>query len=407
MKKLGLVIVLLFCVMLWAVPTFAQNEFVFGMVLVGPQNDRGWSQAHYEAGLYVEENLPGARMLVFESLNPADAPETTLLQVVTEMVDQGARLIFTASDAFEEDTDAVAEAFPDVTFINASGDNAFTGEAPENVGNTMGEMEWGKLIAGCAASLTTETGRIGYLGPLINGETRRLAASAYLGARYCYETYKGGDPDALTFTVTWIGFWFNIPGVTLDPTEEVNSFFDNGADVVMSGIDTPEVLQVTAQRVAQGEALRGVAYDYVDGCAVAPEVCLGVPYFNWGPSYLDIATRVQASTYEQEWTWFAPDWSDLNNPDTSGVGFTFGDGLSDENRAHLEDFIAFLADFAAGHPDEDGIPTAFALWEGPLFLQDGTELAAEGEFVPPIEVGNPLTVWYLPQLLQGMIGASE
>ncbi len=41
------------------------------------------------------------------------------------------------------------------------------------------------MIAGCAAALTTQTGQIGYLGPLINDETRRLASSAYLGAKYC------------------------------------------------------------------------------------------------------------------------------------------------------------------------------------------------------------------------------
>src|SRR5574338_411568 len=125
-------------VILAAAPTLAQDEFVFGLVLVGPENDHGWSQAHYEAGHYVEEHVPGTRMIFFPSLNPADAPETTLLDVVTEMVDQGAQLIFTTSDAFEEDTDGVAEQFPDVTFINVSGDNVLTGEAPENEGNLMG-----------------------------------------------------------------------------------------------------------------------------------------------------------------------------------------------------------------------------------------------------------------------------
>jgi simple sugar transport system substrate-binding protein len=395
MRKVWLVTVMVVLAAVLAVPTLAQDEFVFGVVLVGPQNDRGWSQAHYEGGQYVVDNFEGAQMLVFESLNPADAPETTLLQVATEMVDQGATLIITASDAFEEDTAAVAEAFPDVTFINASGDDALTGEAPANLGNTMGQMEWGKLMAGCVAGLTTEAGNIGYLGPLINGETRRLAASAYLGARYCYETYKGGDPSALQFTVTWIGFWFNIPGVTLDPTEEVNSFYDNGADVVMSGIDTPEVMVVTGQRAAEGEAIRGVAYDFREGCEIAPEVCLGVPFFNWGPEYLTIATAVAEGTYEQTWTWFGPDWSDLNNIDTSGIGFIVGEGLSEENAAHLAEFQTFLADFAAENAE------TFALWEGPLSLQDGTELAAEGEFV------DMMDVWYLPQILSGMVGASE
>ena len=35
----------------------AAAELTFGMILVGPQNDHGWSQAHYEAGQYVEEQL--------------------------------------------------------------------------------------------------------------------------------------------------------------------------------------------------------------------------------------------------------------------------------------------------------------------------------------------------------------
>ena len=243
-QRTFLVVLVLFVLVGVGLPTLAQDEFVFGVVLVGPKDDHGWSQAHYEAGQYVEQEIPGARMVVFERLNPADSPEATLLDVVSEMVDQGAKLILTTSDAFEEDTTQVAGNFPDVTFVNVSGDDVLTGQAPANLGNLMGQMEWGKEIAGCAAALMTETGKIGYLGPLINFETRRLAASAYLGARYCYEHYAGGNPADLQFTVTWIGFWFNIPGVTLDPTEEVNSFFDNGADVVISGIDTTEAIVI-------------------------------------------------------------------------------------------------------------------------------------------------------------------
>ena len=153
-RKILLVSLVLLLVAVLAAPVAAQDdEFVFGLVLVGPQDDHGWSQAHYEGGQYVEEHIDNARMLVFESLNAADAPETTLLDVVTEMVDEGASMIFTTSDAFEEDTLTVSQAFPDVTFINVSGDDALTGEAPENLGNLMGQMEWGKLIAGCAADV--------------------------------------------------------------------------------------------------------------------------------------------------------------------------------------------------------------------------------------------------------------
>ena len=165
----------------------APKEFVFGVILVGPKNDHGWSQAHYEGGLYVEQNLPGARMIVFESLNPADKPEATLEGVVDDMVAQGAQLVFTTSDEFEEDTVGAAEKYPDVTFISVSGDDAWAegqdaGVAPPNEGNFMGQMPPMKAIAGCAAALATDSGKIAYLGPLINFETRRLASSAYLGA---------------------------------------------------------------------------------------------------------------------------------------------------------------------------------------------------------------------------------
>lgn len=379
------------------VPAVAQDEFVFGVVLVGPENDHGWSQAHFEAGRFVETHIPGSKMVFFPSLNPADAPETTLLDVVTEMVDQGAKVIFTTSDAFEEDTTIVAAQFPDVVFINVSGDDALTGEASANVGNLMGQMEWGKLIAGCAAGLATQTGNIGYLGPLINFETRRLASSAYLGARYCYEHYAGGSAADLKFNVTWIGFWFNIPGVTLDPTEETNSFFDNGADVVISGIDTTEGIVTTGQHASQGEKVWAIPYDFEGACAEAPQVCLGVPYFHWGPSYVKAIQAVQAGTWAQSWDWYGPDWSDINNPETTAVGFVPGEGLNAEQLTNLNAFIADLAAYATN----PFVPDSFALWKGPLMLQDGTELAADNILV------DPLSVWYLPQLLQGMIGASS
>ncbi|NWG17156.1 MAG: BMP family ABC transporter substrate-binding protein [Chloroflexi bacterium] len=381
----------------------AADEFVFGVVLVGFKNDAGWSQAHYEGGLYVEEQIPGSRMVVVENINAANT-EVPFESAIAELVDQGAKLIFTTSDEHEEDTTKIASEYPDVTFVNISGDDTYTGEAPENVGNLMGTMEWGKLIAGCAAALTTETGKIGYLGPLINFETRRLAASAYLGARYCYEKYAGGDPAELQFTVSWIGFWFNIPGVTLDPLEVSTQFFNEGNDVVISGIDTTEALTVAGQRAAQGEKVWAVPYDFRDSCNAAPEVCLGVPYFNWGPAYVDIVSAVQAGTYQSEFKLVDPDWTDINNLATTGIGFIVGPALSEEDQESLDAFIAEMTAFATDSANAGSI----FLWIGPLAYQDETEIAAEGEALPFIApLGEAPSIWYLDQLLQGMSGASK
>lgn len=365
------------------------EEFVFGLVLVGPRNDRGWSQAHYEGGLFVEQNLENARMIVFESLNPADKPEATLEGVVDDMVANGAKLIITTSDEFEEDTLGVAEKYPDVTIINVSGDDALTGEAPANQGNVMGRMEDMKAIAGCAAALATESGKVAYLGPLVNHETLRLASSAYLGASYCYENYRGMAAGDLEFLVTWIGFWFNIPGVTLDPTEVTTSFFDGGADVILSGIDTTEGIVVAGQRADQGNTVWAVPYDYLGACDEKPEICLGVPFFSWGPSYLDIAQQVAAGSYTQDWVWTAPNYDALDDPALTTVGWIDGPGLSAELKAHLDDFIAGLASGAIN------------VWSGPINLQDGTQYIAAGA------TATDEQVWYLPMLLEGMVGPSE
>jgi simple sugar transport system substrate-binding protein len=401
-KLLGLLVLVVLLIGA-AIPAAAQEEIVFGVILVGPQNDRGWSQSHFEAAEYVEANFEGASKVVFESLNTADAPETTLMQVVEEMVEfEGASIIFTTSDAFEEDTNVVAEAYPDVVFINITGSNVLNG-APENVGNFNGVMEAPRLIAGCAAALATETGSIGYLGALINDETRRLAASSYLGARYCYENYAGGDPSELEFNVTWIGFWFNIPGVTLDPTEVANEFFNSGADVIISGIDTTEAIQVAGQRQSEGERTFAIPYGNAGGCDEAPEACLGVAYYNWGPAYLSVIEAVVDGTWEQDWVWIEPYWDEIGEEgyytgaDTSVIGYLHGEGLPEGLAEQLDAFAAEIQAFEETDDENDGI----FLWTGPINLQDGAVLAEDGEQV------ELLDVWRLDQLLEGMTGASE
>ena len=396
-RKLTVVLVMFLLFTLLAVPLVAQDEIVFGVILVGPNNDRGWSQSHFEAGQYVEEKLPGATMLFFESLNEADSPEATLMDVVTEMVDSGAQVIFTTSASFEQDTNDVAEAFPNVVFINITGSNVLEEGVPPNVGNFNGMMEAPRLLAGCAAALSTETGKIGYLGALIDPETRRLSASSYLGARYCYENYAGGDPADLEFAVTWIGFWFHIPGVTLDPTEVANEFIDNGADVIISGIDTSEAIQVAGRRSDEGDRAFAIPYGNIHGCDEAPQACLGAAYYNWGPAYLNVIQQVKDGTWEQDWQWLPPDWEDINSPDTSVIGYLEGEGFPADLQENLDAFYAEMAAYMADPMHEDTI----FLWEGPLNLQDGTELAPAGE---PVEL---LDIWFLPQLLEGMTGASE
>lgn len=367
------------------------EPFTLGMLLVGPYNDRGWSQAHYEAGLYVEENVPGSEMIYIDKVNPADRPGTTSAQLGEELLDQGADLVVFNSDDMKDGALEFAQNNPEVPVIHISGDFSWEeGEnfqGQENLVNLMENMTYGKMIAGCTAALTTETGQIGYLGPLINDETRRLAASAYLGAQYCYENYRGEDPADLQFRVTWIGFWFNIPGVTADPTQVSNEFYNSGFDVVISGIDTTEALVQADQFASEGEEVWAIPYDFEGACEEAPDVCLGVPYFNWGPDYVEEVEAVKDGTFAMHFEWNSPYWEDINDEDQSPIGYLKGPGLADEAASQVDMFIEELAG-------------GLNLWTGPINLQDGTAYLEDG-----VE-GTTQQIWYLPQLLEGMEGQS-
>jgi len=92
-------------------------------------------------------------------------------------------------------------------------------------------------------------------------------------------------------------------------------------------------------------------------------------------------------TLVSNFQWNGPDWADLNNLDTTAVGFVKGAALSADAANNLDEFIAALAG-------------GLNLWVGPINLQDGTVFLAEGA------AATDQQIWYLPQLLEGMEGQS-
>ncbi len=367
----------------------SEKPFVFGLLLVGPYNDHGYSQAHFEAGEYVEKNVPGTKMIYIDKVNPADRQGVTIPQLVDDMVDKGAGLIIANSDDMKDGIREAAKMHPGTHFIHVSGDDVWTGKAPKNLSNLMGRMEFGKMMAGFAAAMTTKTGKIGYLGPLINEETRRLVASCYLGAKYAWVNVLKKNPADLKFKVSWIGFWFNIPGVTADPTQTAKNFFNSGYDVLISGIDTTEAVVVAKQVKMTGKSVSAIPYDYIGACKAGPEVCLGVPYFNWGPSYIDFVKESMSGKWISKFVFPGPDWKDINNLDTSTIGFVSGPALSSSAKMALDKFIAGLSS------------NKIELFKGPLNYQDGSV------FLKNSERASDKQIWYMEQLLEGIIGQSS
>lgn len=370
----------------------AAEEFRVGMVIVGPMNDKGWNESHVEGTKYVMAKMPNVKFDYVDKVNPGDRPNVKGSQVADDLIARGAKLIIFNSDDFKDDALETAKKHPNIPIVHVSGDYAWKEgrnyKNQPNLINLMVKMEPGWMIAGCASALETETGKIGVLGPLINEETRRYANAAYLGARYCWENYRKRDPKALQFKVTWIGFWFNIPGVTLDPTKVADDFYNGGFDVVMSAIDTPEAAVQGKKAADAGKKVKYHHYDFKGGCELAPEICIGVHYYNWGLGYLKIIQSAMQGQIGETWIWAEGNFQDLNNPDASAFGYLKGKALRSENAALIDEFIKGLGD---GSID---------LWKGPLNFQDGSVFLKAGERATDQQI------WYMPQLLEGMEGQS-
>ncbi len=370
-------------------PTLTPVPFVFGMLLIGPRNDQGWNQAIYEGGQYAEQHVAGARMIYLENVfsGSPSYPGQTVSQIAATLVSQGAKLIFFSTDYMKDEALKFAQANPDIYVVGVSDDTTWKDgknyQASPNQVDVMGRMEDMQMIAGCAAALTTQSGKIGFLGALINDATRRLAASAFLGAKYCWANILGDDPAKLTFNVNWL----NISGTYSDPTKIEDGFYNGGYDVIISILDSTEALVEAQKANATGKMIWATAYDNKNSCSVVPEVCLGVAYYKWGPAFAALVQTVAAGTWSSNFQWNGPDWKNINNPDTSAVGFVKGNGLSVDASTKLDGFISQLAG-------------GLNLWKGPLNLQDKTVYLADGI------TATDQQIWYLPQFLEGMESVS-
>ena len=296
-------------------------------------------------------------------------------------------MIFFTSDDMKDGAVAFAKAHPDIPVQFTSGDSAWKDgkdyQNLPNLSNIMGQMEYGKMIAGAAAALTTQTGKIGYLGPLINDETRRLAASVYLGARYAWTEYLKKDPQGSQVHRQLDRLLVQHPGRHLRPHPGGRQLLQLRAMTWSSPASTPpKPWSKPANSPRAGKKVWAIPYDFIGSLDEAPTVALGVPFFNWGPEYLKAVTAARDGKWTSFWNWVAPDWTDINNPDTSIVGFKKGEGLSADASAKVDEFIKALAG-------------GLNLWKGPLNLQDGTAFLADG-----VEA-TPQQIWYLPQLLAG------
>lgn len=265
------------------IPEVVEGKFNIAMVLIGPHDDGGWSQAHYEGLEYIAKNMPDAHIAYVENVPEGTDSE----QAFRSLARKGFKLIFGTSFGYMDPMETVAGEFPDIMFIHLTGYKSNT----TNFGNLMGAMENMKYLAGMLAGARAKADgnpKLGYMATFPIPEEIRLGNAIMLGA-------KKTCPEC-TMDVRWLNTWHD----PIIEKESAASLFDAGAQVVFTGADTPAVADVATEK-----GKWGVTYDWYGSCKA--ERCLTAPYWNWGPVYLNIAEQVQAGTYKAGWEYFDSD----------------------------------------------------------------------------------------------------
>jgi basic membrane protein A and related proteins len=329
------------------IPEIVDGKFNVAMVLIGPHDDGGWSQAHYEGLQYLCEHVANAHVAYIENVPEGADSEQTFRSLARK----GFSFIIGTSFGYMDPMETVAGEFPDTTFLHLTGYKS----NGKNFGNFFGAIEDFKYLAGMIAGSRAKADgkpKIGYMATFSIPEELRLGNAIMRGV-------KVTCPEC-TMDVVFINTWH-------DPIKEkagATALFDAGADVVFTGADTGANADV-----AQEKGKWGVTYDHPASCKV--DACLTAPYWIWGPEYSRIAELVKAGKYTAGYEYF-----DADSKAMGLLGFMDGQtprsGVASLPAADIQKVKDTLALMLAGKF------TRFDVFAGPLTDNKGKQLLAAG-----------------------------
>jgi basic membrane lipoprotein Med (substrate-binding protein (PBP1-ABC) superfamily) len=245
-----------------AAPTALKAAWIY----VGSANDGGWTKAHDDARLYVQQQL-GTQVKTTFKENVPEGPQTK--QVIDDLVKDGNKIIFATSYGFQDAMAEAAKKYPTVYFEQATGF-----KTDKNFAEFFGAAEDADYLTGIAAGAATKNGKIGFVAPFPIPEVIREINAFTLGA-------QSVRPGA-TVQVIWTNTWF-------DPGKEkkaAQTLINNGVDVLGQGQDSP----ATGDAAKAAGNVKWSGYDS-DQQAFAPDQWLTGTVYHWGPYEL---TRVKA-----------------------------------------------------------------------------------------------------------------
>lgn len=335
------------------------EKFKVAFIYVGPIGDLGWSWAHDQGRLALQEAIPNVETSYQESVpeNPADAE-----RVIRDFAQKGNNLIVSTSFGYMDPTINVARDFPQTQFIHISGY-----KTAENVSTAFGKIEEPRYVSGIIAGRMTKTNQLGYVAAFPIPEVIRGINAFTLGVRSV-------NPEA-TVKVVWTSTWFD-PSLERQAAE---ALLDGGADVIAQHQDT-----AGPQQAAQDRGAYGVGYD-ADMSKLAPDAVLTSAIWNWGGYYINAVEQIQAGTWVSNQFWGG--WKD-GIVDLAPIGPM----VPDDVRAEAE---AEAAAFRAGDK------TIFTIFTGPRNDNTGKERLADGQTMTDQEL---LSMDWLVEGVDGKVG---
>mgnify|MGYP001136377964 CR=1 FL=1 len=240
-----------------------------GFIYVGPIGDYGWSHAHEQGRLFVEQEFPWLDTVYFESVAEADAE-----RYIDRLVDdEGCDIVFTTSFGFMDATVSAGEKYPDTVFFHCSGYRRAA-----NVGTYFADFYQIYYLNGLMAGALTKTGKVGYVGAYPLPEVVRHINAFALGVREV-------NPTA-TVSVRWINAWY-------DPTrarEAAEALIAEGCDALAFTEDSPTVLQVGEEHTEAGNQIYTFSH-YSPMQRFAPHSCVSGQLVHWERLYEEILAR--------------------------------------------------------------------------------------------------------------------
>ncbi|MBA3533856.1 MAG: BMP family ABC transporter substrate-binding protein [Ardenticatenales bacterium] len=243
-------------------------------VYIDPLGDRGWTWAHDQGRLAIEETFGEQVETSYVEHLPGAGDPTEAIRALAE---QGYDVIFTTSFDFIEPTEQVAQEFPKSWFISISGD-----ETAPNLSTVFGRMEMAPYLSGLVAGAATQSNQIGYIAAFDIPEVVRGLNAFTLGVRAV-------NPEA-EVQVRYIGSWFA-------PEQEVataHTLLEAGVDVL-----TQHQASTVIQQAAQEAGVASIGY-HSDMRRFVGDSVLTSAVWDWRAKYTEVIGQILAGTYQSE-----------------------------------------------------------------------------------------------------------